>query len=386
MSVEIENVLKIEDPSGVIFYLGSITPDQILQVTFVPSVINTNSEILNVRTEEGYQREGDKKRMKLIKEFYSSNLRSLIPPVLLATRGNWEFKSSSKNSVLGKICANDCAAIIDGQHRLGGLSLLAKEDNVDSKIRQRNIPFMAVDFADIAEESNEFEVINGKQKGIRPSHLKYIRRDQTFTGNASNLLKEDDESVFKNRIAIAERADSDLITFQAAGALVDSIFDHYFCTNTNFRPATNNDDIQQKAMSILIQYWSQVATVFDAQWADIEKLPLSNHPKSAVHPGRGKFQYRLLEETGLRAFAKLGSKILYKAWLPVSNEIAWTSVTESLTKVATDDKVKLVLQKINDVNRESILGLNPRLIQQGIAGVQPLLDILGGALDRRVNE
>lgn len=74
---KVNNVLQIVDPSGLTYYLGTITPAQIMELTFVPCVVNVNDDILVIRTQNGYQREGDKKRMKQIKEFYAEHL-SLI--------------------------------------------------------------------------------------------------------------------------------------------------------------------------------------------------------------------------------------------------------------------------------------------------------------------
>ena len=41
----------------------------------------------------------------------------------------------------------------------------------------------------------------------------------------------------------------------------------------------------------------------------IEFLPEYPNKRNPEKPGRSKFEYRLLEETGLRAFAMLGSNI-----------------------------------------------------------------------------
>ena len=38
MTVEVRNVLRVEDPIGVVYYLGTIKPQQIKELTFVPVV------------------------------------------------------------------------------------------------------------------------------------------------------------------------------------------------------------------------------------------------------------------------------------------------------------------------------------------------------------
>lgn len=377
MSAKIDNVMKIVDPSGLTYYLGTITPAQIMDLTFVPCVVNVNEDVLVIRTQNGYQREGDKKRMSQIKGFYAENTESLIPPVLLSTRGAWKFIPKTANSIFGAIEASDQAAIIDGQHRLGGLSMIANDTASSDEALHRNIPFMAVQFEDIKIESEEFEIINGKQKGIKPSHLKYIRKNESFGGNAADMLKEDPDSVFCGRIGISSRADYDLITFKAATDLVSYTFDNVFCQNA-FRPDTEEN--QQKAMSILSSYWKAVSQIFGIMWSDINFLPATGAARSTSNPGRSKFEYRLLEETGLRAFARLGSNILLMSWLNQNSDIAWNTVEDHLRKVAQDPTVQLVMQKLKPNNRDQILAIDAKLQMQGLAGEKTLYALLYGAL------
>ncbi len=379
MNYKINNVIQIVDPSGLTYYLGTITPAQIMELTFVPCVVNVNDDVLVIKTQQGYQREGDKKRMKQIKEFYGANTSSLIPPILLSTRGAWKFIPKTTNSPFGSIEATDQAAIIDGQHRLGGLSMIATDNASSEEALHRNIPFMAVQFEDVKVESEEFEVINGKQKGIKPSHLKFIRRNETFGGNAANMLKEDPDSVFAGRIGISNRADFDIITFKAATDLVALTFDSVFCQNA-FKPDTEEN--QLKAMLILLSYWKTTSQVFGKMWDDIHFLPAPGASRSSAAPGRSKFEYRLLEETGLRAFARLGSNILYKSWMSASSDIAWQTVEDLLQKVAQDQTVQLVMQKLKPHNRDQILAVDARLQMQGLAGERTLYGILYGALER----
>jgi DGQHR domain-containing protein len=377
-AVNLENVMRVSDPSGLTYYLGTITPNQIMELTFVPCVLKVNDDILNIRTQGGYQREGDRKRMTQIADFYKANLKSIIPPVLLSTRGAWAFSPQSKNSSLGTITASDQVSIIDGQHRLGGLSILAQDDNCPKEISLRHIPFIAVDFESIETEPTEFEIINGKQKGIKPSHLMYIRRNESFWGNAAHMLQTDPDSVFCGRIAISARRDWDLITFKAAQEIVAYTFDHVFCQNA-FHP--NTDDNQLKAMEILQRYWRSVSEVFDEMWSDIGFLPSPGQQRGTAG-GRTKFQFRLLEETGLRAFGRLGSNILLKSWLPGSADVAWDSVNSHLSRVAQNERVQLVMQKLRSHNRDEILAVDPKLIQQGLAGEKTLYSYLYGALER----
>jgi DGQHR domain-containing protein len=378
----LENVIQIIDPSGLKYYLGVMTPSQIMELTFVPCVVRMNEDILNIRTEDSYQREGERNRMKSIKEFYASRPHSIVPPVLLSTRNSWNFTPAKSGSSLGSIEVTDQASIIDGQHRLGGLSLIAQDDAVSDIAHSKTIPFMAIEFETVKDEAEEFEVINGTQKGIKKSHLKFIRRGESFAGNAANMLRDDEGSVFYQRIGIATRADWELITFSAAEDLVKATFDSYFQTNTLFRPDANEDS-QAKAMFFLLEYWKTVSEVFGVMWADIELMPAPNVKKSTANPGRGRFRYRLLEETGLVAIAKLGSKILHKSWIAPSQEISWETVRSLLQLVASDERVNLVMQKLRVENKAEIIAIDPQFQFQGKAGVGALHRALEGALDRQ---
>ena len=60
-----------------------------------------------------------------------------------------EVYSKTANSPFGSIEATDQAAIIDGQHRLGGLSMIAHDGESSDEALHRNIPFMAVQFGDV---------------------------------------------------------------------------------------------------------------------------------------------------------------------------------------------------------------------------------------------
>lgn len=378
----LENVIQVVDPSGLKYYLGVMTPPQIMELTFVPCVVRMNEDILNIRTEDSYQREGERARMKSIKEFYASRPHSIVPPVLLSTRNSWNFTPIKAGSNIGSIEVTDQASVIDGQHRLGGLSLIAQDDSVSDIAHSKTIPFMAIEFDGVKEEAEEFEVINGTQKGIKKSHLKFIRRGESFAGNAANMLKEDEGSVFYQRIGIATRADWELITFSAAQDLVNATFDSYFQQNTLFRPEAN-EDTQAKAMFFLLEYWKNVAEVFSVMWGDINLMPAYNIKKTTANPGRGRFQYRVLEETGLVAIAKLGSKILHKSWIAPSQEVSWETVRSLLQLVASDERVNLVMQKLKTENKAEIIAIDPQFQFQGKAGVGALHRALEGALDRQ---
>jgi DGQHR domain-containing protein len=382
--MEIKDVLRVEDPNGLVLYMGVLAPNQIKQLTFVPIASKKDThEILVVRTEQGYQREGDVKRMAQIKKFLSESPKSLIPPVLLSTRDAWEF-IPGKVANFGTLKANDLAAVIDGQHRLGGLSLLNDDESIDKKVRDRRIPFLAVSDLEVRREEEEFVAINNNQKGVKKSHIAYIMREKAFPNQAALALMEDDESPLCNRISIEKPEDWSVATFGHVTTMVSLTFNSFFITNAKFDPVNGGDDLRAKGIEILIEYWKRVRDAFPDQWADMELMPDPHQKKSTAMPGTKKFRFRLLEGTGLLAFAKIGSKILYRSWIPSSSDIAWDHVSSELSHLAQRERVKLILQKISPVNRADIMALNPKLDSFGKAGFEAMAEILEGALEEHL--
>lgn len=377
--MRVEKVLRVQDPTGLTYYLGSLLPEQIQALTFVPCVREVKDVPLVIRTEGGYQREGEAKRMKQIKQHFEGAERAIIPPVLLSSRGGWTFIAEGEAN-FGSLVVEDLAAIIDGQHRLGGLSLLAQDREVDERIRRRCIPFMLIEFDGDAEEQEQFETVNSKQKGIKTSHLRYIRKHQSFCGGAAEALRDDGDSVFSQRIAISQRADWDLVTFGSAEDMVALTFDSYFKAAI-WDPERGDEDIKAMAIEWLQGYWRQVSISFNKFWADIEKLPAPN-TKSVRGQGRGKFEYRLLEETGLRAFAALGSRLFNKVYMKEANDISIETMKIYLDKLSQSEKINLILQKISDFNKDQITRINPNLINSGKAGAPHMANILIAELDR----
>lgn len=382
--MKINEVIKVEDREFV-YYLGTIEPSQILELTFVPCEVPVAAleNVLNIRHQGGYQREGDVKRMGKIKSHYADNNGSLIPPVLLSTRGSWEFVSAGRNTPnYGSIEANDCAAIIDGQHRLGGLSLMSADRSIPEDLKVRKIPFMAVEFPNEENEKIQFEIVNDEQKGIPKSHLKFINRGTHFPGMIADAFREAEDSVFCGRIGVAKRADWDLITFGSAEEIVAYTFDAFFCQNA-FKPDVSLEE-RARGLRIALMYWQAVKECFPVMWSDIDSMPAPHTPRSPANPGRTKFQYRLLEETGLMAFAKLGSKVLNKAYLKNSGDIAWQTVKDILIKIAADQTVQLAFQKKNKDNQDDLIALDPQLQFQGKAGIPALWRVLEGAFMRAI--
>jgi DGQHR domain-containing protein len=290
MSVELKNVLRIEDPSGFTYFLGSLMPRNIKELTFVPVVSKSSqagtSASLNENEDQGYQRAGDPKRMEKIKSYVIENPDCVIPPVLLSARGKWRFHPSSANKAYGTLMAEELAAIMDGQHRLGGLWKLVSDPDAANQLKERPIPFMLVEDMSLERERNNFIDINDTQQGVKKSLLKYLNRKHTFAGEAALALMEDEDSVFVGRISIQRKEDWSLILFGAAEECVVLTFDTAFSSSTRFRPDSSPEH-KTKAISFLLDYWRSVAKCMSELWSDMDLMPPINSPRTAEKPGSG---------------------------------------------------------------------------------------------------
>ena len=57
----------------------------------------------------------------MFKKYLKEYSNRLIPPVILSARGKWEFQALDESNEIGSLKINGKAAIIDGQHRIGGI-------------------------------------------------------------------------------------------------------------------------------------------------------------------------------------------------------------------------------------------------------------------------
>ena len=374
MATRLKNVLQIQDPTGLQYFLGTLHASEIKELTMVPVVtmsppVGEDPELqLNENSQDGYQRAGDPGRMQKIADFVMKRPACVIPPVLLSCRGQWLFEPTSKNSSIGTLVANDLAAIVDGQHRLGGLWRLARDTSSPSELRNRVIPFMAVADMTLEDEKQEFVDINGNQRGVKKSLLRYLDRHLTFSGRAATALMEDEESVFKGRIDEQKKRDWSLMLFGAAQDCVDEMFGRALQIK-KFNPE-NNSQQQESALEFALLYWRTVRDSLPTFWSDIDYMPPVDTHKSKQQPGTRAFRYRLLEETGLRAFSRLACDLFAMTWMDALHAPSWDTITQYLTTLGQSEKIDLILSKPKV--RPEVLDENPLLKSTGKAGVDTL--------------
>lgn len=293
---------KIGEIAGVVqktqenqkYLFGTIPSDKVKNVTFVP--VNESSlrkTPLNEHTEEGYQRPGSLSRMRAFARFLKDHPNSIIPPILLSGRGNWHFKPNGEGQEVGKLIIQEKAAILDGQHRLGGfVHLYESEDDV------REISFILLPDLDPEEEKKEFLVVNNTQKGVPKSLTIYL--EDTEEAQVAWGLNEETDSPFNGKITKTTLQRTQLFNLASVAKQVKRLFSV---------GGVQDLDVGQK-IDFMSRFWTIIADHLHEEWTDIEKLDDSEIKGSR----RNSFEYKLLELTGLIAWAHTGAYIFSRSY------------------------------------------------------------------------
>ena len=282
----------IEKTQGERKYLfGTIGSDKIKNVTFVPVIEDSYKTYLNEITKEGYQRPGSSSRMRAFARFLKENPNSVVPPVLLSGRGVWKWQPGGKEQDSGRLIIQDKAAVIDGQHRLGGFVFLY-EDSEDV----REISFILLPDLTIKEEEQEFVVVNNSQKGVPKALTAYL--EDTDEAQVGWALNEDSDSPFRGRITRTRLQRMQLFALNSVVKQIRRLF-----SNPKFQGL-----IVDQKIEYMSRFWTIIADRLPEEWADIEKL---DDPEAR---GRRDFEYKLLELTGLIAWAYTGADIFSRSY------------------------------------------------------------------------
>jgi len=296
---QVANVIeKVQGDQKYLF--GTIGSDKIKNLTFVPVIEYSQKTFLSEETKEGYQRPGSQYRMRAFAKFLKEHPNSVVPPVLLSGRGNWEFES--KGPGLGELNIEGKAAIIDGQHRLGGFVFLYESEDV-----VRNISFILLPELTISEEKTEFLIVNNSQKGVpRPltSFLEDKEEAQVGWG-----LNEEIDSPFHGRITRTTLRSNQLFALHSLAKNVKRLFS---------LGVLQDLDVESK-IEFMSRYWVIIADQLPDAWSDIYLL---DDPESK---GRRDFRHKLLELTGLVAWSHTGAHIFFRSYSETSG-MNWENV------------------------------------------------------------
>ncbi len=289
------------------YLFGTISSDKIKDVTFVPVIEPSRKTYLNEIVEEGYQRPGSDSRMRKFSRFLKENPNSVVPPVLLSGRGNWKFKPGGHEQDSGKIIIHDQAVIVDGQHRLGGfVHLYETEGDI------RDVSFILLPHLCAKAEKEEFVVVNSTQKGV-PKALTVHLDDEDEDAKIGWALNQLPDSPFKGRITRTRMQREHLFALNSVAKQIKRMFS---LDGIELDPYLQ---INQK-IEIVSQFWEIIANQLPEEWSDIEKLDDPNTK------GRRDFKYKLLELTGLIAWAYTGARIFARSYKESENDMDWDQV------------------------------------------------------------
>jgi DNA sulfur modification protein DndB len=223
--------------------------------------------------------------MRQFAKYLDATPLAVVPPVLLSTRNEWRFVEGSVKGY-GHLEIAGPAAIIDGQHRLGGfVFLFEKYDMV------RNIDFVAFENLSLKLEAKVFNTINGKAKGVPKGIGKII--EGSWSTRVVQMLMDSQDSPFYGKIYIANKKETPgaLFNLSSFDKEVIRTFSHGSFSGI---VAEENIDLMYEIMQ---GYWDLIAEFFPVEWEDIHEKPKDQ-------------SYKLMELTGIIAFSSAAGDIL----------------------------------------------------------------------------
>lgn len=273
------------------YYFGTITSDKLKSLTFVPAIESGQQNYINEILEDGYQRPGSPSRMRRFSKYLVESPNSVVPPVILSSRGKWRFRPDNESGIIGSLELYGPAATIDGQHRIGGYIHLY-EDSEDI----REISFILLDNLTIKEESKEFTDINNTQIGVPRALFAYL--EGSPSAQIAWELNIDPGCPFYGRISKTTVKPNQLFALHSVANQMKELF----------KMGGLNDLDQDVKVTYASRYFTVISDVWQMEWADIELLD------DEESSGRRSFNYKMLELTGLIAWCRIGSIILHRCY------------------------------------------------------------------------
>ena len=306
------------------YYYGSIKSSLIKEATFVPVLEHSPKTALVEQITDGYQRPGSMPRMNKFRQFLKLNPKSLVPPVILSARGRWKYESSNYDEDIGSLDITGPAAIIDGQHRLGGYVALYETENISL-----DVDFLVLESLTRDEEIAEFYIINNSQVGVPKSLGTFITVDNPYLANLGAKigsdyvhiawgLATDQSSPFMGRITRTKLGPEHIFALHSVATHLEKMFSHGAFSECSV----------EKKMEVALKYWIIIQDAHPNEFADMTKLGIPRQ-------GRNAFESKLLELTGFIAWSQIGYQILGGAFNPATDEVNWESVEDQVEYLST---------------------------------------------------
>ncbi len=274
-----------------VYYFGTVMSDKAKGVTFVPVIERSTRTYLQESDEGGYQRPGSRSRMRAFMRFLAEHPNSVVPPVLLSIRQWWRFVPDQDRPDYGLLVVENPAAIVDGQHRVGGYIALFEEES-----QVRPIDFIALQDLTREDEVQEFVTVNSTQKGV-PKALTTFLGDE-MEARIAWALNEEEDSPFRGRITRTQMSREVLFALNSVAKGIKRLFNHGKLVDLG----------EDARLDCAMRYWTIIADELEEPWSDIEKLGDVNTA------GRADFEYKLLELTGYIAWSLMGPDVLSRSY------------------------------------------------------------------------
>ena len=302
---------------SLVYYTGRIMASEAKDLTFVPvydDLLDPKAIVNQVGG--GYQRPGDLPRMRQFSKYLDLNPLAIVPPVLLSTRQRWSFQSGI-NREIGTLKVKGPAAVIDGQHRLGGF--IHRWENVGE---DRAIDFVAYEGLTAKLEAEVFNTINGKAKSVPKGIGKVI--EDSWSTQVAIKLRNDRSSPFFQKIFVAKKSEihGALFNLSSIDKEIQMTFSHGAFSNL-----VEEEDVEE-LYKIMSNYWHVIAECFEEEWEDINLSP--NEQK-----------WKLLELTGVIAWSRAASEILGPNYDSKKRLVDWGEVHDSVYNIASSGELDL---------------------------------------------
>lgn len=235
----------------------------------------------------GYQRKPNEKRFHEIANYMKYDKSMLPPAIIMSYRGT--LKTANKNGDIMdiEIPNGEKLWVIDGQHRLGGLKLLATDAAYDcGHYKNFQMPVVIIECPSINVEAYQFSVINSEAKKVS----KYLANEGILKGGGKGLTGK--KSWLSRAVATTE------YLYKNPNSLMYQRIKHpnsdrggdYFCSALGMMNSLDTllsspdyaalwDKEPEKIMKMVSDYW--------AAWKEVVPFCFEDHKKYALFKNSG---------------------------------------------------------------------------------------------------
>jgi DGQHR domain-containing protein len=274
------------------------------ELAFIPAV-NVIDEDSPAPDKHGYQRESSSRRFPQIGKHYlaGGRITNIIVNVRVSEDDRDEFIKMLKAGdvpAIHEVYTPRVFAVIDGQHRLGGLKWAQDEDaNFDPQI-----PLTLFFGMTYEDEAIEFDTINTKQKNIPRPLVEFTKATITERGSdtyeqkirgIAMSLASDEDSPWYERINFTGARSTGIrkTTFEGLRRSLTEMYPREFLGRI--------EQLELDPQELAKTYWSQVVKASKPAWVGM--------PDEDGEP----VTYRLTDLVGVATVSRLGKDVLTSA-------------------------------------------------------------------------